>query len=286
MLCCKFRLQDELLFSCSSLSSSRRAVFLVSFCVFSDSALVLRIHVKMTSFGADGGKRIGTDCMLSEAFSPDIFHYLRRKFEGKEGDALCYANVLLKREKFVAALVLYEVVLENVESNLDALVGKGVCLKELGLKVLASDVLTEGLKLDPENARALTQLGALHKSEGRLHQAAELYEKAMKADPSYRTAAEFLAAVLTDIGTNLKLAGKTDEQCKIYSMIIKLYLLIQIAYCNLGLVHSETMEFDLALGFYENAALKKPMYPEVYCNMGVIHKNRGDLEIAIVCYER
>lgn len=61
---------------------------------------------------------------------------------------------------------------------------------------------------------------------------------------------------------------------------------LQPAYYNLGVVYSEMLQYDLALSFYQKAALERPMYAEAYCNMGVIFKNRGDLEMAITCYER
>ena len=61
---------------------------------------------------------------------------------------------------------------------------------------------------------------------------------------------------------------------------------LQPAYYNLGVVYSETMQFDLALQCYEKAAHHRPMYAEAFCNMGVIYKNRGDLDSAIACYDR
>lgn len=48
------------------------------------------------------------------------------------------------------------------------------------------------------------------------------YEKALKADPSYKPAAECLAIVLTDIGTSLKLAGNTQEGIQKYYEAIKI----------------------------------------------------------------
>lgn len=68
--------------------------------------------------------------------------------------------------------------------------------------------------------------------------------------------------------------------------VFSFYLFLQPAYYNLGVVYSEMMQYDMALNFYEKAALERPMYAEAYCNMGVIYKNRGDLEAAITCYER
>lgn len=47
------------------------------------------------------------------------------------------------------------------------------------------------------------------------------YQKALKADPSYKLAAECLAIVLTDLGTSLKLAGNTDEGIQKYFDALK-----------------------------------------------------------------
>lgn len=47
------------------------------------------------------------------------------------------------------------------------------------------------------------------------------YEKALKADPSFKPAAECLAIVLTDLGTSLKLSGKTEEGIQKYCEAIK-----------------------------------------------------------------
>lgn len=50
----------------------------------------------------------------------------------------------------------------------------------------------------------------------------QMYEKALKADPSYKLAAECLAIVLTDLGTSLKLAGNTQEGIQKYYEAIKI----------------------------------------------------------------
>jgi hypothetical protein len=44
----------------------------------------------------------------------------------------------------------------------------------------------------------------------------QAYRKAQAADPSYNPASEFLAIVLTDLGTSLKLADNTEEGIKKY----------------------------------------------------------------------
>ncbi|XP_057466926.1 probable UDP-N-acetylglucosamine--peptide N-acetylglucosaminyltransferase SPINDLY [Actinidia eriantha] len=208
----------------------------------------------------------------------------QKKFEVK--DNLSYANILRYRNKFVDAFALYERILEKDCENIEAHIGKGICLQMQNTGRLAFESFAEAIRLDPQNACALTHCGILYKEEGRLLEAAESYQKALRADSSYKPAAECLSIVLTDLGTSLKLAGNTQEGIQKYYEAIKIDPHYAPAYYNLGVVYSEMMQYDMALGCYEKAALERPMYAEAYCNMGVIYKNRGDLESAFACYER
>uniref|UniRef100_A0A453N8Z5 Uncharacterized protein n=1 Tax=Aegilops tauschii subsp. strangulata TaxID=200361 RepID=A0A453N8Z5_AEGTS len=131
-------------------------------------------------------------------------------------DALRYANILRSRNKFADALQLYTTVLDKDGTNVEALIGKGICLQAQSLPRQALDCFTEAVKVDPKNACALTHCGMIYKDEGHLVEAAEAYQKARSADPSYKAAAEFLAIVLTDLGTSLKLAGNTEDGIQKY----------------------------------------------------------------------
>lgn len=97
---------------------------------------------------------------------------LQKSFEGK--DALSYANTLRSRNKFVDALALYDSVLEKDSGNVEAHIGKGICLQMQSMGRLAFDSFAEAIKLDPQNACAHTHCGILYKDEGRLVDAAEV----------------------------------------------------------------------------------------------------------------
>lgn len=94
--------------------------------------------------------------------------------EGVKKDSLSYANILRSRNKFVDAIALYERVLENDSANVEALIGKGICLHMQNMGRLAFDTFSEAITLDPQNACALTHRGILFKEEGRLLEAAEV----------------------------------------------------------------------------------------------------------------
>lgn len=203
---------------------------------------------------------------------------------GKDG--LSYAEILRSRNKFVDALALYESILEVEPRNVEAHVGKGICLQMQGFSRQAFESFADALRLDPKNACALTHCGILYREEGHLLEAAETCHKALLADPNYKPASENLAMALTDLGTSLKLSGNVEEGLQKYYEALKADASYAPAYYNLGVVYSEMMQYDLALQCYEKAAHHRPMYAEAYCNMGVIYKNRGDLDAAIACYER
>ncbi|KAG7961454.1 hypothetical protein I3843_09G016700 [Carya illinoinensis] len=232
----------------------------------------------------DNGFLNGSQPSPSNSGSPVSVSPVQKRFEGK--DAISYANILRSRNKFAEALDLYESVLERESGNVEAHIGKGICLQMQNIPKLAINSFAEAIKLDPQNACALTYSGIVYKDEGCLAEAAESYQKALRADPSYKPAAECLAIVLTDLGTSLKLAGSVQEGIQKYHEALKIDPHYAPAYYNLGVVYSEMLQFDLALNCYEKAALERPMYAEAYCNMGVIYKNRGELESAIACYER
>lgn len=95
-----------------------------------------------------------------------------KKVEGKDG--LFFANILRSRNKFSDALVLYEKVLEQDGDNLEAHIGKGICLQMQNMIKPAFESFAEAIRLDPQNACAFTHCGILYKEEGRLVEAAEV----------------------------------------------------------------------------------------------------------------
>ena len=99
----------------------------------------------------------------------------QQQLEG--ADALRYANILRSRNKFADALQLYSTVLEKDGTNVEALIGKGICLQAQSLFRQALECFTEAVNVDPNNACALTHCGMIYKDEGHLVEAAEVWRK-------------------------------------------------------------------------------------------------------------
>jgi len=120
----------------------------------------------------DNGFLKGSAPSTGTSGSPVVSSPVQKGFEGK--DALSYANILRSRNKFADALALYESVLEKDSGIVEAYIGKGICLQMQNMGRLAFDSFAEAIKLDPQNACALTHCGILYKDEGRLLEAAEV----------------------------------------------------------------------------------------------------------------
>uniref|UniRef100_A0A2P2KK98 Uncharacterized protein n=1 Tax=Rhizophora mucronata TaxID=61149 RepID=A0A2P2KK98_RHIMU len=120
----------------------------------------------------DNGFLKGSKPSPGSSGSPACVAPVQKGFEGK--DNLSYANILRLRNKFADALALYERVLEKDSTNVEAYIGKGICLQMQNMGKLAFDSFAEAIRLDPQNACALTHCGILYKDEGRLGDAAEV----------------------------------------------------------------------------------------------------------------
>jgi tetratricopeptide (TPR) repeat protein len=117
----------------------------------------------------------GTDPLQGKETVPDCNGAPPAKQQQLEGaDALRYANILRSRNKFADALHLYSTVLDKDGANVDALIGKGICLQAQSLLKQALECFTEAVKVDPGNACALTHCGMIYKDEGNLVEAAEV----------------------------------------------------------------------------------------------------------------
>ncbi|KAJ1385766.1 Tetratricopeptide-like helical domain superfamily [Sesbania bispinosa] len=122
--------------------------------------------------GENGFLKVSEPSVSSSGSVGNVGSAANRSCEGK--DDLSYANILRSRNKFVDSLALYERVLESDSGNVEALIGKGICLQMQNMGRLAFDSFTEAIRLDPQNACALTHCGILYKEEGRLMEAAEV----------------------------------------------------------------------------------------------------------------
>lgn len=163
--------------------------------------------------------------------------------------------------------------------------GRGDCLRILENATGAFDCYMAALEIDPQDRGALYGCAMVLKGQQRMRDAIAYLERALKAEPTFDEARVLLATVYTDLGTCLKVGGRTDEGMLCYTKATEVDGSYAAAFYNLGVVCGERGEAQQALLYYAKAVELQPTYPEAHCNIGVIHKGLGQLPEAVAAYE-
>lgn len=95
-----------------------------------------------------------------------------------------------------------------------------------------------------------------------------------------------LAALLTDVGVRLKLAGLPASAIDHYREAIQVYPTYAHAFYNLAVAHADSGDVANARHCYEQCLKLNPTHVEAWCNLGVLHRNDGKTDLAMYAYER
>ncbi|OIW21396.1 hypothetical protein TanjilG_02563 [Lupinus angustifolius] len=169
---------------------------------------------------------------------------------------------------------------------------------------LAFDSFSEAIRLDPQNACALTHCGILFKEEGRLLEAAEpayynlgvVYSEMMQYDMAltfYEKAATerpMYAEAYCNMGVIFKNRGDLGAAMTCYERCLAVSPNFEIAKNNMAIALTDLgtkvkLEGDINQVFYELAFHFNPHCVEACNNLGVIYKDRDNLDKAVECYQ-
>lgn len=227
---------------------------------------------------------------MGEPIDDSIPEVETKKAKGNTEDIahniLTKANFFLTLSRLTDALPLFTEVLNIEKENIQALIGKAVCLQGLGLSQDALLCYNNVLSIDKDNIKALLQSGILYQESERINEALSSFNRVLEIQPENETAQLYSAQLLTDVGTRLKMLGNLDLAIENYLRAIKLNNTYSPAYYNIGVLYSEMGKYDEALECYNMAVKHNPLYVEAYCNIGVIHKTFQRLEQAIIYYKK
>jgi len=160
------------------------------------------------------------------SLSSDVIANSRASAELKESPAalLAQAQTANAATDFVKATSLFGAVLDQEPANKKALFGKiiahinyGKLLDEKGKLVEAAEQYEAALKINPNHACAHSNYGNLLVAQGKLVEAAELYEAALKIDPND-------AVNHFNYGNLLEAQGKLVEADEHYEAALKIRL--------------------------------------------------------------
>lgn len=167
----------------------------------------------------------------------------------------------------------------------------------------AEQVLRRAVQIDPSSLEALTGLAVIIKAGDpiRIPEALDLLRQAYKQafasgstpDRSLCDSSDIgndtrtkLAALLTDVGVRLKLAGLPASAIDHYREALEASPTYAHALYNLAVAYADSGESEKARECYEKCLKLNPMHVEAWCNLGVVHRSNGQTDLAMQAYER
>jgi tetratricopeptide (TPR) repeat protein len=155
----------------------------------------------------------------------------------------------------------------------------GVALGNRGEVERGLALLRETQALYPADVRVLVAMGSLNENAGRLAEAREYYEKALRMDPRVKEAQVGMASVLVHTGH----AGEALPYC---DRAIQLDANLALAYNIMGMALSDIGQLDESLSAFRKVLELRPDMVVAYRNMAIVCGKKGDLPGVVEAYEK
>lgn len=176
--------------------------------------------------------------------------------------------------------IVIEKHLQNFGESYLALSTKAQIKSNLGKKEEAKYLYEKSIKLNPNNAYALNNLGFLiYKQFNNPKKAIDYYKKAIQLNPK-------LIVSRINLAMAYEKEGKIEKSKKEYIKILKISPFDVDAHNNLGNIYRSLHEKEKAIFHFEKAIEYNPKYPNAYLNLGNYYDVQlNDFEKAVQYYE-
>lgn len=168
----------------------------------------------------------------------------------------------------------------------------------------AESILRKAVAVDPNDSDALTALALVLKAKDPIHflECLDLLRRArvvaverekketdheIRVIPaSVEEVSQQLAALLTDVGVRLKIAGLPASAIQHYLEALDVCPKYAHALYNLAVAYADSSSPHKARECYEQCLQANPSHVEAWCNLGVLHRSDGNMDLAMNAYER
>ena len=163
--------------------------------------------------------------------------------------------------------------------NLGPTLRKAHSLYEQGRLAEAGELYQTALRLDPGHDRALYNFGLVQMRSGRLDEALGHFSKAIEQNPDF-------AEAHNAAGIALRMSGRNQEAIAHYQKSLAIKPGYAEAENNLGLALRELEHYEEAAAHHRKALALKPDYPEAENNLGAALAALGRYEEAATHYRK
>ena len=185
-----------------------------------------------------------------------------------------FGDFLMKKEKYLKAVNVYQKALLQNSTNSDIFVRLGKAYNALGDRRTAFDRFARAVELNRNDYKSYYEIGVIFNEMNKKKDAQVMLDNALRIKPDFTEASELLADVLCS-------SNKYDEAINVYKEAIKYNPENYNLYYSLGVVHTELRDFTDALECYKNVIKINPELFEAYFSMGQIYLLKGELDSAI-----
>jgi len=181
-------------------------------------------------------------------------------------------------ENWESALNHFDTVLELNPSYENALIYKGIALRNLGRHEEALECYDTALKINPENEISWNNKGIALGNLGRHEEALECYDTTLRINPDYINA-------WNNKGIALGNLGRHEEALECYDTALKINPENEISWNNKGIALGNLGRHEEALECYDTALRINPDYINAWNNKGIALGDLGRHEEALECYD-
>jgi tetratricopeptide (TPR) repeat protein len=155
----------------------------------------------------------------------------------------------------------------------------GIALAQQGKVIEAVEQYDQALRVSPDYAAAHNDLASALMRQGRLQGAIEHYEQAVRLEPDF-------AEAHYNLGNALLQAGRVQDAIDHYERAVRIAPDFVAANYNLGNAFARTGRMQAAIGPWEQALRIRPDFAEAHYSLGVALEQAGRVQDAIRHYEQ
>jgi tetratricopeptide (TPR) repeat protein len=200
--------------------------------------------------------------------------------EPRNADALRMLGILhLQRREWQQAEQNARAYLKVHPNHADTLSNLGYALQNLNCDREALECYQQAIELDPRHASALYNLGNLLQKLYRLDEAEFSYRKALSIRPNH-------ADTWVNLGNTLKQLQRYEEALACYDKAIVLVPQHAMAHNNRGNTFKELKRYEEALASFDQAIRLNPRYADAYFNAGIVLEELKRRDEALQAYRQ
>ncbi len=137
----------------------------------------------------------------------------------------------------------------------------------------------QALRIEPDYAEAHDSLGIALAQTGRIEEAIQHYEQALRINPDY-------ADAHYNLGIALARTGRIEEAIRHYEQALRINPDYAEAHDRLGIALAQTGKVDEAIRQYEQALRINPHFAEAHDSLGIALAQTGKIDDAIAQFEQ